>query len=225
MYVTSTGQMCSANIGAPDWNKFPGVYVTDVNLAEYSCDVLGIAVHEVGHALGMLHEQSRTDYSKYVKINWDNIEENGKSQYDTNTDADRTVPYDLQSVMHYPGTMFGKYNDYGKQLTVMTKTNNALNKGKVMATAWVSLARMLSNLEKCTVASPRSRDSSCARAMVAAAAIPSASATRTPRNDPSWSSKSIRKKTAFVASRGAQIPLAASSTGPQIVADAPQVAP
>lgn len=132
MYVTSTGQMCSANIGAPDWNKFPGVYVTDVNLAEYSCDVLGIAVHEVGHALGMLHEQSRTDYSKYVKINWDNIEENGKSQYDTNTDADRTVPYDLQSVMHYPGTMFGKYNDYGKQLTVMTKTNNALNKGKVM---------------------------------------------------------------------------------------------
>eukprot|EP00927_Polykrikos_kofoidii_P055918 TRINITY_DN50103_c0_g1_i1.p1 TRINITY_DN50103_c0_g1~~TRINITY_DN50103_c0_g1_i1.p1 ORF type:complete len:513 (-),score=83.34 TRINITY_DN50103_c0_g1_i1:77-1561(-) len=132
MYVTSTGQMCSANIGAPNFKQFPGVYVTEVNLAPHSCDVLGIAVHEVGHALGMLHEQARTDYSKYVKINWDNIEESGKSQYATNTNADRTVPYDLQSVMHYPETMFGKYNDQGTQLRVMTKTNDALNKGKVM---------------------------------------------------------------------------------------------
>ena len=37
-----------------------------------SCTVLGIAMHEILHALGQAHEQSRPDRDAYVTIKWQN---------------------------------------------------------------------------------------------------------------------------------------------------------
>ena len=45
-----------------------------INLAE-KCVRLGVAVHELLHALGLHHQQSAANRDDYVTINWDNIEE------------------------------------------------------------------------------------------------------------------------------------------------------
>ena len=66
------------------------------------CATLGIIVHEVGHAIGFWHEQSRPDRDEFVAV----LTENIQSEYAYNFNkSDRAgtldVPYDYSSVMHY----------------------------------------------------------------------------------------------------------------------------
>lgn len=45
------------------------------------CDTKVTVEHELLHALGFYHEQSRSDRDDYVKIWWDQIEEGGSKLF------------------------------------------------------------------------------------------------------------------------------------------------
>ncbi|XP_067150481.1 meprin A subunit alpha-like isoform X2 [Apteryx mantelli] len=68
------------------------------------CDYKAIVEHELLHALGFYHEQSRTDRDDYVQIWWDEIIEGFAYAFDKHDDSfldDLNTPYDYESVLHY----------------------------------------------------------------------------------------------------------------------------
>jgi hypothetical protein len=69
----------------------------------------GQAIHEIGHVVGLWHEQSRRDRDSYVTINYANILTVYASQFDQHlSDGSEITEYDYGSIMHYSSTAFSK---------------------------------------------------------------------------------------------------------------------
>lgn len=72
------------------------------------CHYSFIAAHEIMHALGWQHEQSRPDRDKYVKIHFENIESGNAYNFDKlkNAEFDSAGPFDYYSIMMYDSKAF-----------------------------------------------------------------------------------------------------------------------
>lgn len=91
---------CSADVGRKGGRQY-------INLST-RCGTGNIA-HEILHAAGMWHEQSRNDRDAFVRILWNNIEAEKEHNFRKH-DADGIDigKYDYISIMHYSRTAFGK---------------------------------------------------------------------------------------------------------------------
>ncbi|KAM3873291.1 meprin A subunit beta-like [Diretmus argenteus] len=77
------------------------------------CDDIGVVEHEVLHALGFWHEQSRYDRDDHVTIVWENIEEGREhnfANHSSNYTSTLDTLYDYTSVMHYGKDAFSNGN-------------------------------------------------------------------------------------------------------------------
>uniref|UniRef100_A0A914EE62 Metalloendopeptidase n=1 Tax=Acrobeloides nanus TaxID=290746 RepID=A0A914EE62_9BILA len=75
------------------------------------CIQKGIIIHELMHAVGFFHEQSRADRDDYVIIHWENVETGLQDQFDKYSLSmidHLGTKYDYGSVMHYAPTAFSK---------------------------------------------------------------------------------------------------------------------
>lgn len=79
----------------------------DIGLAN-GCST-GSTIHEIGHAFGLWHEQSREDRDSKVRINWQNITAGKEHNFNQHiSDGDDIGPYDYNSIMHYGRFAFSK---------------------------------------------------------------------------------------------------------------------
>ncbi|XP_075965980.1 hatching enzyme 1.2-like [Anarhichas minor] len=81
-----------------------------VSLARSGCLYHGTVQHELLHALGFNHEQTRSDRDNHIRVEWANIIDGMDYNFDKIATLNQGTPYDYGSVMQYEKYAFSKNN-------------------------------------------------------------------------------------------------------------------
>uniref|UniRef100_A0AAY5F0Y2 Metalloendopeptidase n=1 Tax=Electrophorus electricus TaxID=8005 RepID=A0AAY5F0Y2_ELEEL len=83
-------------------------YAQTVSLDRNGCIYHHTVQHELLHALGFNHEQTRSDRDNHILVVWENIIDNMKHNFNKIATLNQETPYDYNSVMQYHKTAFSK---------------------------------------------------------------------------------------------------------------------
>jgi astacin len=99
-FVPASSNTCSSYVGRLSYEQ---------PIQVGSACSTGNVIHEMGHAVGLWHEQSREDRDGFVKIMWENILSGTEYNFYQNIgNGDDIGPYNFASIMHYAKTAFSK---------------------------------------------------------------------------------------------------------------------
>ena len=93
----------------------------------------GTVIHELGHAIGFNHEQTRPDRDQYVTIHPQNMMQGVSynfQKYNRRVIPDWGVPYDYASVMHYGGMVSAKFALLSHKNRIVVHSNQMLSGGR-----------------------------------------------------------------------------------------------
>jgi len=111
------GKGCNSPVGMYGRNR--------ISLESNGCQNKGTILHEIGHSIGLHHEQGRADRDKYVTINYNNIDGPWAYAFNKKKGVDSLgTPYDLKSMMHYSSTAFAKRGR--KTITTIDRSKQGL---------------------------------------------------------------------------------------------------
>lgn len=88
-----SGSGCSSTIGQAGGRQ-------TISIAS-GCTGLGTVAHEFFHALGVYHEQSRSDRDSFVTVNLGNVQSGREHNFNKANNSDDIGAYDYDSIMHY----------------------------------------------------------------------------------------------------------------------------
>ncbi|KAJ0056480.1 hypothetical protein NL108_008043 [Boleophthalmus pectinirostris] len=81
-----------------------------LSLDRFGCLYHSTVQHELLHALGFNHEQTRSDRDNYIRVHWDNIMDDMAYNFYIIDTLNQGTPYDYNSVMQYERYAFSKNN-------------------------------------------------------------------------------------------------------------------
>jgi hypothetical protein len=84
---------------------------------------IGNAIHEIGHAVGLYHEQTRSDRDSYVNIFLENVIAGKEGNYTPCSNCVANGTLDFGSIMMYGSTFFSKNG----KATMLKKDGSVIN--------------------------------------------------------------------------------------------------
>ncbi|XP_049327185.1 low choriolytic enzyme-like [Astyanax mexicanus] len=115
-----------------------------VSLDRNGCIYHNTVQHELLHALGFNHEQTRSDRDNHIRVVWENIIDSMKHNFNKIATLNQGTPYDYNSVMQYHRTAFSKNG----QPTMVPIPNSNVSFGQASQMSQNDINR-LNRLYKC----------------------------------------------------------------------------
>jgi astacin (peptidase family M12A) len=130
--VFRAGSGCASNVGRRGGRQ-------DVILG--SACTAGNCIHEIGHTVGLWHEQSRADRDSFITVRLDHVIENARHNFNQHIqDGMDLGAYDYESIMHYPRDAF---SEDGEDTIIPTQPGVEIGQRRKLSTGDIAAVNKL----------------------------------------------------------------------------------